>query len=390
MGCVTLLHSPLWGEATKITGQSLRNKEKLSQHAHMLKHYTSETTNLWIVKLYPKVDQASLAPDTSLNQLHWVLKTPSKTASFILDALKDTRADSCRDHGKTCAMDKFPGNHGEALDLVSDSPEWALEEDISWVDGQIGSTISLLSEPGQRPTDSLAMSLENDASDNERADAEAHTINTLLTKLWIVWQNLSFISVPANGADDSSRRQQSCQQGGEHRVRGQVSSKLAQKRPSQLPESPESDEDRDPKRPEIRKLRGRDHRFQNEFGCPYFKHDPEKHGGRSGCRVYSHKSVSILLRVCNAHIWESNGNSPIDADETLQDHIRTKHLRNSDLDAAMWQELKTTRHLKGAERYKAIYAKLFPGDSVGIRNPCGLFLTSLDHVPVHALTQTRL
>lgn len=70
------------------------------------------------------------------------------------------------------------------------------------------------------------------------------------------------------------------------------------------------------------------------------------------------------------------------ANVRVQDHIGLKHLRNNDLDANMLHELKTTKHLKGAERYKAIYAKLFPGDELGIRNPCALRLMFLDHVAV--------
>lgn len=47
-----------------------------------------------------------------------------------------------------------------------------------------------------------------------------------------------------------------------------------------------------------------------------------------------------------------------------------KHLQNNDLNGTVWLQLKGTKHLKGADRYKEIYAILFPDDEAGIQNPC--------------------
>ncbi|ERF73007.1 hypothetical protein EPUS_07101 [Endocarpon pusillum Z07020] len=152
------------------------------------------------------------------------------------------------------------------------------------------------------------------------ASEEVNTISMLFAKLSPAHQDASITLAPGDGAEDG--RQQ------EHR---------------------EEDEDdgENYKQPKGRKSRGKGPRKQNEFACPFFKHDPRKYGGRGGCREYSHEKVGNLLR----------------------DHIGNKHLRDNDIDATMWLRLKETKNLRGAARYREMYALLFPDDQAGIQNP---------------------
>ena len=69
------------------------------------------------------------------------------------------------------------------------------------------------------------------------------------------------------------------------------------------------DDDGDARKPNRRRSHGRRPRKQNEFACPFFKHDAHKHGGRRGCREYSHEDVKVLLRVSGPgilHIWDQH------------------------------------------------------------------------------------
>lgn len=145
-----------------------------------------------------------------------------------------------------------------------------------------------------------------DASSNSNAVlGRVNTVPLLFAKLWPARQDASIILAPGNGADDGRQRERNSQKTSKDKARSEQFAMSNHKRSRQLPRGSDDDDDdgENSKQPNGRKSRGKGPRKQNEFACPFFKHNPQKYGGRGGCREYSHEHVGNLLRVSGSGIY---------------------------------------------------------------------------------------
>jgi hypothetical protein len=247
------------------------------------------------------VGQASRRQITSSDQLDSFMN-----AFCIHPGIEDTA--NWRAEDPRYALNEHVYNKRGPLELYKDllrSTEQIVEETFNPIYGASELKKAALCELGYRQTESSVPSFGEASSVNELADVEVNMVHMLLTKLWIACQDPIFTLIPEDGTGDGSKGQESTQKSRKSNAGGEALSRPGQKRSRQNLRAPDSDnegEDGDPKKPDSRKLRITNAHKQIAFGCPFFKHDPQKHGERRGCRQYSHENVGILLRVSDFNI----------------------------------------------------------------------------------------
>ena len=146
------------------------------------------------------------------------------------------------------------------------------------------------------------------SSNSDAASGEVNKISMLFAKLSPVHQDASTILAQGDGAEDGRQQERDSQKTSKDKARSEQFDKPNHKRLRQIPRGSDREEEDDgpnSKQPNGRKSRGKGPRKQNEFACPFIKHDPQKYGGRGGCREYSHKNVGNLLRVGGSSIFYS-------------------------------------------------------------------------------------
>jgi hypothetical protein len=347
---------------------------------HLLEGFTIDLEESSVLRFMRDVEGVSQRQNTSFCHLDSFMNTSS-----ALESIGDIHADLRGNNESAYSMDPFTCKKGEALDLGKDL-QWSvkrlIDESLFPLHGQSEPTTAATCELARQQEKSSLPNLVRKSSADGLTKVEINLAPMLLTKLWIACQDPYLTPVPEDGAEDAGKGQRSSQKSSGGKGGSKEPSRPSQKRARQLNStSGEDDYDGDggSKKPSSRRSRGRGPRKQGEFGCPFFKHDPHKHGGRNGCRQYSHENVSILLRVSGSGVFcaISSPEMASNSDLLLQDHIGVKHLRANDLNGIMWLKLRNTKHLKGLDRYREIYAVLFPGDEAGIRNPCRWCFTSL-------------
>jgi hypothetical protein len=132
------------------------------------------------------------------------------------------------------------------------------------------------------------------------ANLETNLLPRVVKMHRMVSQNSPWTSIPEDVDGNGGKRLQTGRASSGSKYGSEGSANPGHKRPrgvTLLPGSDGEDGDGNLKKPDGRKPRGKGPRKPQEFGCPFFKHDPHKYGGRGGCREYSHDRVSILLRV---------------------------------------------------------------------------------------------
>lgn len=285
-----------------------KDKHRPLKRGCMLKHYAEDLEHSWVVKFLQDLRGRWQGQETSLDQLDSFMNADSANTSFVLEDIEDSRDCSWRDKEKSYPMAHFIYRRGEDWDLCKDlfyTVTQLLDDAFPTLSSRSELTESAINDLSQGKAKSSLPSLDEASSEDEIAGVEADIVHLLLTELWIASRDLQFTSVPENGADSGRKEQHGGQEGGGKKTRGVQSFQSGQKRPRLLPRTPESDgedDDSNSKKPERRRFRGRGPRMPNEFGCPFFKHDPDKHGGRGGCREYSHRNVGNLLRVSTSGV----------------------------------------------------------------------------------------
>jgi hypothetical protein len=316
-----------------ITGHRLEAKKEQLTRGKLLERYLE---NLGVSKSVRNVKRASQGRITTMDDLDSFMQTCS-----IPSDIDNTGATLWRDNETTYTMNEFtcPSySNGEASYSKKDlfqPAKWRLHEPFSPINDRSKFTVTTTDELLQPHTENPTLGLDDVPP--KTADVELKIVRTWLAKLWMAFQDPSSTSNPEDGAEYGSRDQQSGrerskkksgnQESSNTTMSSQESSKAGQKRSRQPPRTPDSDDeaddDGDPKKPGGGGFRGRGPRMLNEFGCPFFKHDPETHGGRGGCREYSHISVGILLRVSLSGIGRRHHIQPPGGFQMKADSSRT-------------------------------------------------------------------
>jgi hypothetical protein len=291
-----------------MTEATSKDEHRPLKRGCMLKRYTDGLEHSWVVKFLQDLRGRWQGQETSLDQLDTFMNADSTNTSFFLEDIEDSRACSWRDKEKSYLMAHFIYPSGEDWDLRKDlfyTVTQLLDDTFPTLSSRSEVTESAINDLSRGKAKSSLPSLDEASSEDEIAGVEADIVHLLLTEFWIASRDLPFTSVPENGANSGRKEQHGGQESVGEKARGVKSFQSAQKRPRLLPRTPESDgEDGDSEleNPERRRFRGRGPRMPNEFGCPFFKHDPNKHGGRGGCREYSHRIVGNLLRVSTSGV----------------------------------------------------------------------------------------
>jgi hypothetical protein len=257
------------------------NKDSL-RYRYSVKCYTADPENSSMSKHLWSVEPAFQEQTLYFNQFGPLIIT-----FWTVDRNEYAFLGAQTDAERMFLDDQLTRNKAEELDLV-ENPYGRGEDQLVEISSPTHSSISSPLGPAKV------------SSDNAAADCVVRVFQRLLTKLWVACQDTSSTPRPRDGADDRSKGQHSSQKRSKSECSNEQSSKPGKKRRRQLPGNPGSecdDDDDDPDIPEGRRARGRGHRQRSEFGCPFFKHDPDRHGGRGGCRDYSNENVSKLLKV---------------------------------------------------------------------------------------------
>jgi hypothetical protein len=361
------------------TKASVKDTRVQFKKDYLLEGFTIDLEESSVLRFMRDVEGVSQRQSTSFCRLDSFMNTSS-----TLEGIGDVHADLRGNNESAYSMDQFTCKKGEALNLREDL-QWSVKQPIDEsffpLHGQSEPTTAATCELARQQEKSSLPNLVQKSSADGLTNVETNLAQMLLTKLWIACQEPHLPPVPEDGAEDAGKGQRSSQKSSGCEGGSKEPSTLSQKRARQLNSTSDEDdygEDGGSKKSSSRRSRGRGPRKQGEFGCPFFKHDPHKHGGRNGCRQYSHENVSFLVRVSDSGIFctISGPEMASNSDLPLQDHIGAKHVRANDLNGSMWLKLRDTKHLKGLDRYKEIYAILFPGDEAGIRNPCRWCFTS--------------
>lgn len=334
-----------------IAGYGLKAQQKLCMREYLPEGHFQDVV---VSKLIRNIGQASQGQINSQVDLDMLVEICA-----ISNSIDITSAASGRGHANKYTMDGFTCStysNEEALDVqnyVFASTSSRLSESFCSINDQPKfsqkATSKLDQQHAKRPQPRL------DELYSEIADIKLRIVLMLLTKLWLALQSPSSASDPKDGSDNASRNQQRGYESNKNRVgnpessnpmSSQESCKTGQKRSRQSPRTPGSEEeddeddedDEDPKKPGAGGVRGRGPRKLNEFGCPFFKHDPQTHGGRGGCREYSHISVSILMRVSDFSRGHDYHVHPKDGFELPTDRSRITSASNIS-ETTIWMRL---------------------------------------------------
>ena len=292
--------------------------QDLFKHGYLLDRYLEDSSRPEIGQNLERIPQGQKTRTSELDS--------SMQAASISDGTVDTSAGFWRDDKMTYNMNEptcFTYTQEEALDLYKNlfqSAKQLIRETFRIIDGRLELKTAALNELNQRHFERSTLSGGKVSPNHETDGVELNIVLMLMKKLWIACQDPISSSYPEDGAGNGSRvpqrghkssQKKAGNQGSSNPMSSQESSQRGQKRSRQPPRTPDSededdeDEDEDPKKAGGGGFRGTRPRSPNEFGCPFFKHDPETHGGRGGCREYSHKSVGILLRVSGPGIGQT-------------------------------------------------------------------------------------
>jgi hypothetical protein len=302
----TAISSPLSMSmrAKNNTATKLKFNRELSRKGDLLDRYLVDLEDSWVVRFMLNVGQASQEQHTSSDQLDSFMN-----AFRIHPGIEDTI--NWRAEDPTYALNEHVYNKRGPVKLYKDllrSTEQILEETFSPIYAASELKQAALCELDHRQIESSVPSLGDASSVNELADVEVNIVHMLLTKLWIACQDPRFTLIPEDGTGDGSKGQEGTQKSRKGDAGGEAFSRPGQKHSRQnlqAPDSENEDEDGDPEKSDSRKLRITNSHKQTAFPCPFFKHDPQKHGERRGCRQYSQKDVGVLLRVSDFNIHDT-------------------------------------------------------------------------------------
>jgi hypothetical protein len=304
MASVIAFYSSMGTEMEETTKRRLEVNQEPLEGGYLVRRYMADLEDSWIFKFMLNVERAAKGSHSFLTKNDSVT-----TRSSSPDEFEHTKANVWRDHEPTYSMDDFTYDDRGGSNLYDDllqSTKNIFDKTFSPTHIRSKLTREALCDLDQQRSESSLPSLDEVSSEDDIADLEANMVHMLMGKLWIACQDPSSTCGPQDGAGHGSRDQQSSQessqnkagsQGSPNRISTQRSSKLGEKRPRQPPQTPESEEEGDDRQSKKSVQRGKRARMPNEFGCPFFKHDPVMYGGRGVCPTYSNPSVPNVLKV---------------------------------------------------------------------------------------------
>jgi hypothetical protein len=301
--------------AKHIAESKPQNQQKQSKPKCMLERYTADLEDSWVAEFIRSIERAPRVQKISSLQLRLNLLVEKFLADCNLDHIEQNGPGQ---NEKACLLDDHRYDEKEVLDRRQTSRQTSRQMskhassgiDIPGPQRKL-LTDAAVDELGQVQAESSPPSLTSMSSDDETNSCETSVVLILLQELWLAFTRAELADFVEDGGDDNSN---SCKSSKTVAKTGRAMpdtstpvttgdlSTLGPRRarlPGQSPDS-EDEENNDPKKPGAKKPRGRGPRMPGEFGCPFFKHDPDKHGGRGGCRDYSHRCVGNLLRVSDS------------------------------------------------------------------------------------------
>jgi hypothetical protein len=307
--CLSILPACHSAESECVSETSTKTSLDPFNKSSAISRYSADLEDSWIMSFINGVQDAAPPPKAVVAQLESFMDSCP-----IHDETDRTIKGSWNQYEQACSVDVDIYRKGEALDFCADilvSTTQILRCTVFQIRQQLYPSNPKAPALDELDKMSSPPSMIDASAVDEVGVAEANVLHMLLEKLRLARQEPETDVVPEEGGDGNSDSPSGGTTGiakvdsrnSSSQLSSGVSSQVGQKRHRLPGGSPDSDDDKDedenPKRRNERKPRRRAPRLPEDLGCPFYKHDPEKYGGRGGCSEYSHHNMSILLRVSN-------------------------------------------------------------------------------------------